>query len=384
MFLTPNSNFCTQWTESQQVLEELHQIAHQSITAPPQRRDQLQASFIALIYQQDFDSLYGGLIIQKESMTDNQPSVVFYKPIIANLFIAELLLTADQVFYHGELSFVGKQALQNVISLISQPNQSLLQYQEYFLKSELACFFNKETLEQRLTARDKQLLLALTSNVDSSTDGEDNLMCYKLSIREAAENIGMHYKEAQIIENNIRLKLTNKQIQKASKNLEQLSNVIEINCQFIITLGRYLTNQYDEDNWLLAKQLFQTIDDKINTTNHTRNDLINLIYSGIVLLQVNFDLELLDTIKRLLQQINNLPQIPKNDEKMIQQESFIAVFIEELIKRNMLSENLSGLFSVTEKYHPKVIFLSKIQTDLDIQRMELRSKYHAYRLVYVI
>jgi len=195
MLIDPNANQLNQCKQKQDYLKKLHRIKNIPVTESTKERDQLEQECLDYIYEKTFDSLFGGLIVEKNNL--------YYKPIITNLYLCELLVTAGCVFCQGEFLYVGKQILDNVINTLSECSERSVKSENYFEQKHLPCYFNKNKIIVLLDEKESQLLFALTS----SNKDPGILISYVCSLTEAAEKINMHYKQAQIIEFNFRKKL---------------------------------------------------------------------------------------------------------------------------------------------------------------------------------
>lgn len=374
MLIDPNANHLQQWQQKQRILDQLHEIANLPITADPQQRKELQQHFFDFIYQQNFDSLSGGLLVKTEEF--------YYKPIITNLYLSEILIAADQVFYQGDFLFVGRLILNNIVNRLSITEKFIVEHEEYCKKNQLSCFFKQNIIDDLLDKKERQLLFALIPKT-LAIDG--CLITYNRSLRDASERINMHYKEAQMIEFSLLNKLKDSRPIDTFVKSERIENIFELNCELIISLTNCLMIKDNAKTSCLLKILFQDLLKLLKNELRNRNNLTNLIYSGIILLQYNFDSELICQIEDLLIQLVKYPVSEIGSEKVAMQEATINLFIKSLSKR--------GIISGVEVFNPtsnlfadklELLFLSRELVDLNTQLVELRSKFNPYRLVYTL
>jgi len=241
MLFTPTTSLVNQSKEKQNCLRQLQDIANLPVTASTKKRDCLEQEYLRFIYQQTFDSLFGGLIVAKNDL--------YYKPIITNLYLSELLITAGQVFCQGELLYVGKRTLDNSINILSEDDNNLPRSENYFDQNNLACYFSSEEINNLLDEKELSLFSALTSFKDASI-----IMSYIYPLSDAAEKINMHHKEAQIIEFNFRKKLaaySTKRKKLVARKIDTDPNFIEL---LVASLGNIINlSEINHDQGTISK-----------------------------------------------------------------------------------------------------------------------------------
>lgn len=173
------------------LLKALNEIAEQPITASPVQRDTLQQQLIQFIYKQPFDSLYGGLVLQKESRSE------YFKPKETNQLLSEIFTKADQVFYHGLFSYTAKK-IDDCLTKADHGLKKLIDFP--------ACFTINE-LNTLLDNNENKLLQSLIHPAKITLGKENFFISYSQPLKDAALRIDMHYKEAQILEFSIQNKL---------------------------------------------------------------------------------------------------------------------------------------------------------------------------------
>ena len=148
-----------------------------------------------------------------------------------------------------------------------------------------------------------------------------------------------------------------------------------------------MTNEYKDEILSLSKKLFEKLYKKIEHEPKDRNHLVNLIYSGVILLQVNFEFNLVNKIGGLVVRLANHLRTGEANEKMRMQETTLILFFRALTKRGILSVNYSNLGLIEDvNYSRKIqlIFLSKEQLDLDVRLMQLKARFNPHQLIYVV
>ncbi len=360
------------WQQKQNLLDQLLQIANISITSTSRRRERLEKQFTDFIFQQPKDSLYGGFLSKRADKPETYSSDLFHKPLITNIYLSELLLAADQVFYRGYFSFIAKQIVEDLIGQISDSGSMIIEINQYFEYKKLACFFSHATLKDLLNDKENQLLLALTSPDSAQNNNMDGfLISYTRSLRDASAKIDMHYKEAQIVEFGLLDKLRKKGKKELVFFTSELQEYFAVNCEILVLLSKSLLNDYQPSTAMLTKNIFHGLYKRLTNSSKNRRSLVNLIYAGIILLQVEFDLELVATVDRLTLQLSEQPNTEEQCEKSKIQEIVITLFSQ----RNSL-QSISATM--------QMLFLSKEQVDFDLRLTELKAQFNPNRLVFVV
>lgn len=380
MLISPDSTCLQLWTRKQDLFSQLHEISYQPIDSSMQQRDQLEVLFEKFIYQQNFDVIDGGLIIGKKIA--HTATTNYHKPIITNIYIAELLIAADQVFYRGDFYFTGKQILAYLLKYLFENDSDLLSFSDSFESRNLPCYFVESTITHYLDIKERQLLSALTADNQLSKQDENDIhgtyVCYTKSLREAASSIDMHYKEAQILEFSLLKKLKKTTTVSNNFNAVPIKNDFSVNCELLACLCMVLKTKYDQTILEQLKQTFYTLQKRLKSRD-TRESLVEFIYSGIALLQLDFDQDIVSIIEQTTVTLDELPATKKSNVRIIWLEKAISEF--QLHNRNIVQssqqERLSNLNS-------NLIFLSKQQVDLETQLTKLRSNFTPNQLVFII
>ena len=372
MLIFPHTSQLDQWQQKQNLLNQLHEIANISVTSTSHRRERLEKQFTDFIFQQTKDSLYGGFLSKRVDEQGASCGEFFHKPLITNIYLSELLLAADQVFYRGYFSFIAKQIIEDLVRQISDSGSRVIEMNQYSEYKKLACFFSHATLKDLLNDKENQLLLALTSPDSGKSINVDGvLISYTRSLRDASANINMHYKEAQIVEFSLLDKLRKNGKKEMGVSTSPLQEYFTVNCELLVLLSKHLLIDYQSSTARLTKEIFHRLYKRFTSDSENRRSLVNLIYAGIMLLQVEFDLELVATVDRLTLQLSEQPNTEVPSEKPRMQEIIITLFSQ----RNSPKSNSTAI---------QMLLLSKQQVDLDQRLMALKARFNPNRLVFVI
>jgi len=371
MLINPHTSILHQWKQKQSILDQLQEIASLPITSSSHQRDTLEKEFIEFIFQNDIDFLFGGLLVDGHTSQLTSSRQKYYKPTITNIYLAEILIAADQVFYHGIFSFVGNQIIGYLIREISNGKNNLLDINRFTDLNNSDCFFSLSVLKDLLEDKEFHLLIALTSPSSiKEVSSEDLLLSYTRSLREAAENIDMHYKEAQIVEFSLLNKLKTNKFERDFSS-SQIENGFVVNCELLALLSKHLINGGDASSAKLAIEIFHGLHKQLLDDSVDANDLVSLIHAGIMLLQIDFDLDLVVIIDKLTLQLAEQSTSQKTNEKSEYQEMVIKLFQQ----RKNAQSNPSKI---------QLLFLSRQQIDLDARLMDLRAKFNPCCLVFIV
>ena len=178
-------------------------------------------------------------------------------------------------------------------------------------------------------------------------------------------------------------------MQTTSRSLE---NNFQVNCELIEALVDGFLSTKNEAYKNLAIEIFSFLEKKLSNTNSSNSDALSLICSGISLLTLNFDHQLLKNIQILVLNqlsLDNALLLKDNnqlDEEVERQRSLIMTFLKFLPKQFELHEQLRELskreFNLSNHY--TFIFMDKQLTDTSIKTNRLRSKYNCFQKLFII
>jgi len=219
MLLTPSSSLLNQWQEKQACLQQLQQVSASTITASTKKRDSLEQTYLSFVYQNSFDPLFGGLIVQKNDL--------YFKPIITNLYLSEILITAGHILCQGKLLYVGQSSLNNALDKLLVFSSFFEVSENYFSQTNLPCYLSSDEINQLLDEKERALFSAL-----SFSNGSGTIVSYKCSLINAAKKIDMHYKEAQILEFGFREKLKTHRLNSNNGTTNKIASEGETRIEF--------------------------------------------------------------------------------------------------------------------------------------------------------
>jgi len=370
------------WQQKQDLLDQIHSLANDSIFDDPKEKDRLKMKFLEFIYSNRFDPIYGGLIISSELDNDEQAFVLYHKPLVANLYLNELFMAASQAFYDGEINHHGKLIFNY---LIEQLKNSRLEYNNHCRLESLKNFYSQEQIDNQLNNKEQELFFALMLEENHSNDGY--LFSYKQPLKQAANFINMEYKEAQILAFSIKEKLKGIQIEKEAEVKKRIPDIFLSKCEFMISLASHDSSSLIVDHKRLLFELFHSLFIQIKDPKNSKY-WIDLIVSGIYLLQLNFDLELLSKLENLTSNFIEISKINNgtNDKRTEFRSELIIQFFATLHNGNLLSDDFEEVwlnFNGKSKGKFEFILLDANQVGLDAQLVDIKSKYNPYRLIFL-
>jgi len=380
MLISTKQNTHTLWQQKQDLFDQLGLLANLSIFDEPQEKEALKTKLLEFIYSHSFDPIYGGLLINRENNGHKETLTKYYKPLLINLYLHEIFMAADQVFYDGELNHQGRLIFRYLIARLENKEIEFDRYDEI---KNIDNYFSYEQINNQLNDKEKKLFIALISEDKHSDNGY--LFCYKRSLKEASNSINMEYKQAQILDFSIKEKLKAIEDKENSSTKIKIQDSFSTKCELIISLVSHGLSEFNKKQEKLLFNLFEGLYIEIKEDNNYKK-LIDLITSGIYLLQLNFDLKILSKLDKLIivfYKNNNVSEKSNRDNLRI---ALLDQFITELSSRNILPNNFNNMDAKTNKKLDRVfelIFLDKNQVDTASKLVEMRSKYNPYRLIYL-
>lgn len=391
------------WLVTQNLLEEMTNIASQPIYASTDDKEALFTQFLNTIYCGYFDELEGGLIldedlsllcVSKGSKVQNLASL-YFKPLSINLSLCRLLLASDLVFYHGEFVNIANKILSHIIASTTNSKNCKLTHELYSPISDFQCSFTPSTLNTILKEQEIALFRSLSKN---KTINDQQIYTQCCSLKDASSSIKMNYKEAQVVEQSIKQKLS-AHLSKLNKNEAVINKTIldpfQINCELIEVVCDAFLFRDNPDQRILAEKIFFVLEQEIiNDIGDNLNinlNLLNLICSGISLLTINFNSILLERVLSLIEsysviaaKVNESNQL-RNDRKLEYQKTLIITFLKSLPIQVNYSEPLLQ-FIKTESDIKDIfnfVFINQQSVDIDQQITLLNSKYNVFQKIFI-
>ncbi len=402
LLIDPFATNNNQWLQKQQVLTQLCDYANRAVTERLNEKHSLLERFEQFTFDQSFDAIFGGMLVSQNRSSSGH--TVYSKPILTNLYLAEILLAADQVFYSGEFSFIANKILDYFLESTSKTEGGFIKITEYSLISGLACSFNDRDLVNLLDCDEFALLNALVED-ENFSDEPYRLICYHKSLKRASEKINMHFKKAQIVEQSMTSKLIKSSDPSVTCEIVNLDNILSVNCAFVVTLCQLRLFSKREKITSTEKNLFnKTLRymDEIDFGQKSSDyhSLIDIAFTRIVLLQINFDTNFLAVINSQHSRINRcLSRLSHSidiGEESLYKINFINHFIDHFIEeverafgrkfgRKLMKIALAQTKKPNEdKENFQWVFLDKNALDLDRKIVDLHAKYDNHRFIFQI
>ena len=378
------------------IYQQLLVLSEHSIFAPPEQITQYREQFFVLLYQLDFDPLFGGLVVQQDC---REPEVYFEKPLLMNSLIADLLIQSDRLLYTGELTQRAQLIVQYLSLQLVTCEEGLLNSQTRFTKEQCANVFQREQLEALLDSQEQLLLGALISNSESTLDGftQDDTVAifYKRSLIDAADLINMPFKQAQIVEHASRLKLTASTFQEHGRPTA-IASLVLTNSLILRTLSSgifYLEQPLEQSPWQeSADKAMKALIVLLDKKSTSLREKIQIAIAAVYYLQTKFNHSILEKLIHHLEQIDF--------EKFVRQETGIGHAKQAINQLNLLASVIStidqsGRFDIAANKlqallapyltkHWTIVILENDSVQLDSQLVEIKSKFNPYRLVYCV
>ena len=297
MLINHSANSLEQKSQYQSLLIELDQTAHQAIDDPVFVRDRIEEKLMNSIYQQDFDALFGGCVVEH---ADHYHS----KPLLYNLYLSDIYLTASRVLFNGQLRLVGQQILDYLSQQFIQDKRSKNQSIKL---EQLDHYFSLHEINQNLTDSEKNLFFSVIKQQPDSRLSEQQGFCYynKRSLYESAKFIGMELKQAQIVEYSLQQKLKelvksscHRSAFKADKKDPKENNItddIQQSMQFIINLCKenFANNRIQQLDFIRQKLVDCLSDSSLNLVLKSQ-----VFYACLFFLQLDFDKNIVNCLKK--------------------------------------------------------------------------------------
>jgi len=392
------------WAQKQKRLSQLRDCANQPITAPIDVKQSFLDRCEQFVFDQQFDALFGGMLVKQSKSGCENP--IYSKPILANLYLVDILLATDQVFYSGEFSFVANKIVSYLLTKIPETEVGLVETTEWFLLSDLACAFDNKDLKNLLGYNELVLLDALIED-EGFGDKQHRLICYQRSLKTASKQINMHFKQAQIIEHGMRSKLIKRSKSGATNKITGLDGVVSINCALVVALCQLQLFFKYEKLIKIAKTLFSKVLEHVSKARYEQkpldyHSLVDIAFARLILLQLDFDITVFDQISPLNSEINQQLSNLDSSTRLGEEQQYKANFINQFIMRvtpifglELQEIKLPGAeapnteFSSRTKFQIqneafRFVFLDKGTADLDRKITELRSKYDNRLFVFQI
>ncbi len=382
------------------VYQQLLVLSEQSIFAPSEQIALFRKHFLNLLYQLDFDPLYGGLLVE---CSQQNIELNYEKPILVNSLIAELLLLSDRLLYTGELTQTAKLVNQHLHHQLQINQEKLLKSQVYSAKEYCDNAFQRAQLEELLDSQESLLLSALIvdhhSALETVLNDEIIIVFYNRSLLEAASLINMPFKQAQILEHAIQLKLKSVTFNKQTLT-RKIDEVILTNCLLLQSLSSGIfyfdhptDRSHEHSSWQgNVDKLFDALMSLLDDNQLSAKESVAIVVAACYYLQTNFSSNYLKKLLQHLNQINFAELVqPLNQElenkPILQQLGVLASVVSAInqsvhidAEENHLAHSLADYLD--DRWSIEI--LQKQAVQLDHQLVQLKSQFNPYRLVFCV
>ena len=377
------------------VYQQLLALSEQSIFAPSEQITVFRKHFLNLLYRLDFDPLFGGLLVPCHQQ---QESTCNTKPILINSLLAELILQSDRLLYTGELTQTAKLINQYLHQRLQATGEDWLNNQIVFSQNQSPNTFQRTEIEL-LDSQECLLLSALIvdnhSALETVLENELISVFYNRSLLQAAKLIDMPFKQAQILEHAIQLKL--KSITKDKSVLaETIDHPILANCQLLRSLcsGMFYLEQSTEHTFWQTNvdNLFDALLKCLDENDLSVQDRIHILAAGFYYLQTKFSSVYLDRLFYHLNKIN-FDQLAQRltlnkaleSRPTLQQLALLASVTSTFNQSGQLKVAQNQLEASLANYMDNqwtIVLLQKDSVQLDHQLVQIKSEFNPYRLVF--
>lgn len=362
------------WQQVQVLKKRLQQFAQLSLIDSQSEKDQFLSDCHNLVSQLHWDSIAGGCYL-----VDQNTAIYSTRH---NLILAEFLLAAGRTFFDGEFIYLSERIMQATVGFMFKDNKPLIKSQVSFPIEQSPFNLKKENLSC-LEPKEIKLLAALLKT-ERFLSGQYYWISYRVSLSKAAEKAGIHYKQAQILEQSLRTKLLEKNQSKYNQAIYHCSAELDT-CQQVLstTIHTILWNR-NEVYQALAEELKKLLVNRlIATVKLNASECVYVCYGLLKYCQTNFDNELLGVIQQKLQGFKAEPHLSKKCEVLLFRSISILRQLNFLPKDEGLNELFQSLSNkIDNDFLPKVVLLSTSNLEREEQKQALLSTYDPQLLVY--
>jgi hypothetical protein len=348
----------TLWLELQQHKILLKQFADLALIEDQSAKDHYHQAIYNYLYPLQLDSIKAGFYIKTDTG--------YFFDRFKNACLAEWLLAAGKTFFDGQLSYLGLAIYQHLRQFTGSAMSTVkgLHFEQRPFQ------VSGSQLKQNLSPQALDLAQALL-DINALVDEQTYLISYKVQLNQAAANIDMHYKQAQITESALQqtlLALTQTNYQKVTQPAVPFkTDQLDWLCQQL-TLNQtaaFHFNQQDtqQQTLPLQQQMQQQLTSQIPIQNHQSAQQWQLCYSALISLQTYFDLSLFDdSLQHLAQLIANFCAMPSSHTESAQRIRLIQVI--QLRCLNIIQQYLN-------QQSQNAAFDQQTQEEIDIKSEQL-------------
>jgi hypothetical protein len=284
--------------------ERLHRIASANILDSTLERDQLAQVIIESLREPHFDAIYGGFYrIDRDE---------YHLSTYQNGVLAEYLLLVDKVIYHGEPRFYALGLLNNLCQFHWVDKAGFFDSGVVYPQHQVPFVISGTQLMQRLEESELNLLAGLL-NEATIKPATSYPLHYQVSLKDAARQIGMPFKQAQIFQATIQAKLQMSQAESYTGANQTCQIDLPANCQVLIVLTqamlRYDAQQFSNTARRLRATLLEYLVPGVVSAGSMADKVlaaeqIDICYALVEHLQFEFDATILRRVSAALTRLN--------------------------------------------------------------------------------
>jgi hypothetical protein len=370
MILNFEQNSDLLWSDVHLIKNKLSQLSHLSLLDSQKEKDRYQEKFLTYVFELNLDSLNGGYYKCVKGSAELSLS--------DNLYLADLLFAASQTFFNGEISYRLNSIIKALIECLYSIGNGAF-YSEICFKNGTAPFvFNGQILVEQLSQQELALLRALLDRKKIVTN-DNYWVSYKTNLIQASNNIGIHIKQAQILEESLQQKL--KESIKVKYSDAKIDKTIEVsqNCHALSLLVS-LTLQdrdpvYEEFVEAIKNYVLKCLDgDALDV-----DTLINCCYALIDYCQFCFNK---DIIELVFNQLKTLDIVLLKSDKSKVQFSIVCKVINKLLGKDSLNNNF--VVASVDISSLEIHILTGRRVGLESRRQELLSSYNPNIKIFIM
>lgn len=372
------------WLEVCLLESRLRQIARLPITESTDYRDEVEQIALSFIHEQWIDAARGGFYHLSHQL--------FQFSCYQNTLVARALLNVDRVTLNGELRYAAINILNNLVIRHFDLNRERLFGDVIFPLHDSPICFSEELLSEIFSNQEFRLFVELAANSLTTKDEvRYYLSRFSTSLKQAAEDAKMEYKQAQILDSLIRHKLA----EIADQNYKIGNKAIASGeqAEVLVTLTQAVVYGSAEQFSQTAQKIANCLINELQSDEIFSEAVINLCYALVVYNQIKFDFELINQVtKQLLlwldgsdegtyEQLSEQCKFQLRSLRVIFESLSTQVYIEQTLLDTLTTIHLPLASSFLME--PKVILLEDGLDDSE-KRAELLARYDSRLMLFTL
>jgi len=359
------------WSDVQHLKNTLANFSKLSLLDSHSEKDLFLQQSLSFILSLNWDSLNGGFYQKSDKKIQLSLS--------NNLFLSEFLFAASQTFFNGDMSYALNNLLNALIEKLYSTKSKVFYKSLLFNHGKVPFVISGEVLLEQLDSDEATLLCSLI-DCKNFKPNDSYWMSYKLNLRKASDKSGIHFKQAQILEESIHFKLRNLVESDYQKSeTDKKIDLIE-NCHALSILVSVEMRDKNATYRDYIEGLKNYISEKLD--GHTPliiDETINCCFALIDYCQINYQQEIIDNV------IGKLNQIETSEvSTLIEQSKFseMCSIIKELDAPLELQGENDTKTSMDSRL--EVHILTGRNVELEHKRQELLASYNPYQKIFII